>query len=65
MGRGASGADGEMVFKVTNFQLIDKSQRANAQHRDYSQQTTINFKVAKRLDLKHSHHKKRNDNDIK
>ena len=50
---------GERLFKGTNFQPVDESWRANAQHSDCSQQyCIINSKAAKRLHLNCSHPKK-------
>ena len=48
-----------MLFKGTNLQLVDKSWRSNAQYGEYRQQCCIMIiKLAKRLDLNYSHHKK-------
>ena len=49
-----------MLFDGSNMQLVvNKFQNCNAQHSGQSQQYYIrNFKVAKRLDLNYSHHKK-------
>ena len=50
----------EKEFKGTNLQSVDKPWRSNAQYRDYRPQDCVtNFKVAKRLDLNHSHQKKK------
>lgn len=46
----------KMFVKGTNMQLEDKFCRSNTQHSDCSQQY---FNVAKKLDLKYSHHKKK------
>lgn len=44
-----------MLFKDTNLKLVGKFWSSNAQHGQ--QYCSINFKVAKRLDLKCPHHK--------
>ena len=61
------GGWGDMFFKGTHLKLVVKSiLDIRAQHSDYSQPYgVVNVKVAKRLDLNCSHHKKRNGNYVK
>ena len=56
---GGGGGETVEMFQGTHVQLINNFWRANAQRSDYSQRySIINFKVAKRLDLNSSYHKK-------
>ena len=56
----------ETLFKGTNLQPGKYVlSRSSTQHGDYRQQhCSINFNVAKRLDLNGSHRKKRNGNCV-